>query len=57
MSKKPGKRGRPSKRNSFIAKVSNYGSKNRGRKHIEVPREKRKEFNSGILVSVKEIKN
>ena len=36
---------------SFIAQVSNYGGKS-GRKHIEVPKEKRKIFQSGDHVKV-----
>jgi hypothetical protein len=40
---------------TFIAKVSNYGVKKSGRKHIEVPKEKRKLFKSGHHVRVTEI--
>ncbi len=36
---------------SFIAQVSNYGGKS-GRKHIEVPKDKRKRFQSGDHVKV-----
>jgi len=40
---------------AFIAKVSNYGVKKSGRKHIEVPKEKRELYKSGDHVKVTKI--
>ena len=40
---------------NFFGKVSNYGSKSDGRKHIEVPKEKRDEFESGEIVYVEKM--
>jgi len=44
------------KPDNFIGKVSNYGSRSEGRKHIEVPKDKRDEFESGDTVYVEKIK-
>jgi hypothetical protein len=43
---------RETKRQKFIGKVSTYGD---GRKHIEVPKNKRKDFESGDAVFVEKI--
>ena len=37
---------------SFVGRVSDYGSKNEGRKHIEVPKPKRKLYKPGDYVKV-----
>jgi hypothetical protein len=37
---------------AFVGRVSDYGSKTSGRKHIEVPKDKRKLFQSGDHVKV-----
>lgn len=41
-------------REGFISRVSKYGSG--GRKHIEVPKKHRREFESGTYVSVRPIR-
>lgn len=40
-------------KNSFIGKISKYG---KDRKHIEIPKNKRKDFKTGVYVNVNEIK-
>jgi hypothetical protein len=42
------------KPDQFVGKVSNYGSI--GRKHIEIPKDKRDEFESGDAVFVEKVK-
>jgi hypothetical protein len=44
------------KPDNFFGRVSNYGSKSKRRKHIEVPKEKIDEFESGETVYVEKIK-
>ena len=39
----------------FISKVSDYGSKSDGRKHIEIPKKDRDKFKSGDAVRVEKI--
>lgn len=41
---------------NFIGKVSNYGPGPDGRKHVEIPKDKRDEFDSGDAVFVEKIK-
>jgi hypothetical protein len=56
MTKKPSKSTQKKKSSnkiakSFVAKIANFSGKS-GRKHIEVPKEKRKLFKSGDPVKV-----
>ena len=44
------------KPDNFIGKVSNFGPESNRRKHIEIPKDKRDDFESGDAVFVEKIK-
>lgn len=43
------------KPHNFVGKVSNFGSEPDGRKHIEIPKDRRDDFESGDVVYVEKI--